>query len=53
LKDEINKILATHTNQPLDKIIKDSDRDFFMSAQEAKDYGLVDGVIAHFGEAIK
>ena len=52
-KDELNKILATHTKQPLEKIIKDTDRDFFMSAQESKDYGLVDGVIAHFGEAIK
>jgi ATP-dependent Clp protease protease subunit len=53
MKDEINKILAKHTGQPLEKIVKDTDRDFFMSAQEAKDYGLVDGVIAHFGEAIK
>ena len=53
MKDELNKILAHHTNQPLEKIVKDTDRDFFMSAQESKDYGLVDGVIAHFGEAIK
>ncbi len=53
MKDELNKILANHTSQPLEKIVKDTDRDFFMSAQESKDYGLVDGVIAHFGEAIK
>ncbi len=53
LKDEINKILAKHTNQSLEKIVKDTDRDFFMSAQDSKDYGLVDGVIAHFGEIIK
>ena len=53
MKDELNKILANHTHQPLGKIVKDTDRDFFMSAQESKDYGLVDGVIAHFGEAIK
>ena len=53
MKHAINKILVNHTNQPLEKIVKDTDRDFFMSAQEAKDYGLVDGVIAHFGETIK
>ncbi len=50
MKDELNKILAKHTNQPIEKITKDTDRDFFMSAQESKDYGLVDGVITHFGE---
>lgn len=53
MKAAINKILVSHTNQPLEKIVKDTDRDFFMSAQEAKDYGLVDGVISHFGETIK
>ncbi len=45
MKDELNKILAFHTGQPLEKVQKDTDRDFFMSAQESKDYGLVDGVI--------
>lgn len=45
LKDRLNEILAKHTNQSLDRIIKDSDRDFFMSAKESKDYGLVDEVI--------
>ena len=45
LKEKINEILVKHTNQPLEKIVRDSDRDFFMSAQEAKDYGLVDEVI--------
>ena len=45
IKDELNKILSKHTGQPLDKIVFDSDRDFFMSANEAKDYGLVDEVI--------
>jgi len=53
MRDELNKILARHTGQPLEKIQKDTDRDFFMSAQESKDYGLVDGVIAHFGEPDK
>lgn len=45
LRDRINEILAHHTGQPLDKIQKDTDRDYFMSAQEAKDYGLIDEVI--------
>ena len=45
MKEEINNILSKHTGQPLDRIAKDSDRDFFMSAQEAKDYGLVDEVL--------
>ena len=45
LRDRINEILAQHTGQSLDKIQKDTDRDYFMSAQESKDYGLVDEVI--------
>ena len=45
LRDEINQILATHTGQSLERIQKDTDRDYFMSAQEAKAYGLVDEVI--------
>jgi len=45
LRDRLNEILADHTGQSLDKIQKDTDRDYFMSAQEAKDYGLVDEVI--------
>jgi len=45
LRDEINQILANHTGQPLERIQKDTDRDYFMSAQEAKAYGLVDEVI--------
>ena len=45
MKEEINNILSKHTGQPLDRIAKDSDRDFFMSAQEAKEYGLVDEVL--------
>jgi ATP-dependent Clp protease protease subunit len=43
-KKQLNNILAKHTGQPYDKIVKDSDRDFFMSAEEAKTYGLVDEV---------
>jgi len=45
LKDDLNKILVKHTGQPLDRIEKDTDRDFFMSAEEAKNYGIVDLVI--------
>jgi len=45
VKDTLNKIIAAHTNQSLDKIRTDTDRDFFMSGQEAKEYGLVDQVI--------
>jgi ATP-dependent Clp protease protease subunit len=45
MKENISKIIAKHSKQPLDKILKDSDRDFFMSAEEAKAYGLVDEVI--------
>ena len=45
LKEKIEKILADHTSQSLDKIRKDSDRDFFMSADEAKKYGIVDKVV--------
>ena len=45
MKDTLNKILAKHSGQPLEKIQVDTERDFFMSAQEAKEYGLVDEVI--------
>ncbi len=47
MKEELNKILAKHTHQPIERIQTDSDRDFFMSAYEAKDYGLVDEVLAN------
>ncbi len=45
LKKKLNKILAERTGQPLDKIERDTDRDFFMSAEEAKAYGIIDDVI--------
>lgn len=44
-KDKLNKILSELTGQPLEKIERDTDRDFFMSAEEAKAYGIVDEVI--------
>lgn len=45
MKDYLNRILAKHSNQDVKQIEKDSDRDYFMSANEAKDYGLVDEVL--------
>lgn len=48
MKETLIKILADHTGQPLDRIQRDSDRDFYMSAEEAKEYGLVDEVITSF-----
>ena len=45
LKERMNKILAVHTGQPYSKIEKDTDRDFFMSAEEAKEYGIIDKII--------
>jgi ATP-dependent Clp protease protease subunit len=45
LKNKINEILAKHTGQDIKKIEKDTDRDFYLSAQEAKDYGVIDQII--------
>lgn len=45
IKEKLNRILAKHTGQPLEKIEKDTDRDFYLSAPEAKEYGLIDEVI--------
>ncbi len=45
LKERLNKILAIHTGQSLARIEKDTDRDYFMSAEEAKEYGLIDKII--------
>lgn len=45
IKEKLNKILAKHTGQPLEKIEKDTDRDFYLSAEEAKVYGIIDEVI--------
>lgn len=44
-KKTLNKILADHTGQPFEKVEEDTDRDFFMSAEDAKEYGLVDNVV--------
>ena len=45
IRDRLNQILATHTGQPIEKIDHDTDRDHFMTAEEAKEYGLIDKII--------
>jgi ATP-dependent Clp protease, protease subunit len=45
LKDELNKILSDLTGQPLNKVVNDTDRDYFMTSQQAKEYGLIDEII--------
>ena len=45
IKQKLNQILAKHTGQPLKKVEKDTDRDFYLSAEEAKKYGIIDEVI--------
>jgi len=45
MKEKLNKIIASHTGQPFDKVVKDTDRDFYLTAEEAKKYGLIDEVI--------
>jgi ATP-dependent Clp protease protease subunit len=45
-REVLNQILANHTGQPLDRIAKDTDRDFFMGAEDAKKYGVVDDILA-------
>ena len=53
LREKLEEILAKHTKQPLDKIKKDTDRDYFMSAAESKEYGIVDEVIVNIGKKTK
>ena len=50
IKERLNQILIKHTGHPLEKIEQDTDRDRFMSAEEALDYGLIDHVIEHVGQ---
>ncbi len=51
LKDELNKILADLTGQPLAKIMNDTERDYFMTSQQAKEYGLIDEIIVRKPDA--
>jgi ATP-dependent Clp protease protease subunit len=47
LREHINSIIAERTGQPLEKVARDTDRDYFMSAEEAKEYGIIDEIIYH------
>ncbi|MBM3206256.1 MAG: ATP-dependent Clp protease proteolytic subunit [Candidatus Staskawiczbacteria bacterium] len=51
IKAKMNQILAGHTGQPIDRVEKDTDRDFYMTAEEAKNYGLIDEVIGSMKES--
>ncbi len=53
VRDRLNAILASHTGQPLDRIEKDTDRDFFMSGKDAAEYGLIDHVLEKRGQLPK
>ncbi len=50
LRARINELYARETGQPLDKVVEDTDRDYWLSAQEAVEYGLISKVVAHFDE---
>jgi ATP-dependent Clp protease, protease subunit len=50
LRTQMNKLMAKHTGQPVERIERDTDRDRFMSAEEAKEYGMIDNVISYRGE---
>jgi ATP-dependent Clp protease, protease subunit len=52
LRSKLNELMAKHTSQPIDRIEKDTDRDRFMSADEAKDYGIIDTVISSQNEIV-
>mgnify|MGYP001378390962 FL=1 len=45
LREHVNQIISERTGQPLDKVAKDTDRDYYMSAEEAKEYGIIDEII--------
>lgn len=51
IREDINKILAKHTGQPLERIAKDTERDFFLTAKDALEYGVVDAIITQREEA--
>ena len=53
VREEINRILSKHTGQPLERISKDTERDFFLTAKDALEYGIVDAIIAKREEAAK
>jgi ATP-dependent Clp protease protease subunit len=46
-KERLNEVISQHTGQPIKRVAKDTDRDYFMSAEEAKEYGVIDQIFAH------
>jgi ATP-dependent Clp protease protease subunit len=53
LRTKMNEIMARHTGKAVEQIERDFDRDRYMSAEEAKEYGIIDDVISHRGEIIE
>ena len=53
IRERLNQILAEHTGQPVAKVAEDVDRDYFMSPQEAEEYGVIDRVLSHRDEVEK
>jgi ATP-dependent Clp protease protease subunit len=49
-KDKLNQVISEHTGQSIKKVAKDTDRDYFMSAEESKEYGVIDKIFAHRSE---
>ena len=49
LREKLNKLMSEHTGQPLDKVERDVERDYFMNAEQAKDYGLIDQILSQRG----
>jgi len=47
LKRRLEEIIAHHTNQPIEKVSKDMERDYYLNSDEAREYGIVDNVVAH------
>jgi ATP-dependent Clp protease protease subunit len=50
LRTTVNRLMARHTGRPVEQIERDFDRDFYMSAEQAKAYGIIDHVVAHRGD---
>jgi ATP-dependent Clp protease protease subunit len=53
VREELNRILAKHTGQPIDRIARDTERDFFLNAKDASEYGIVDAIITRREETVK
>ena len=53
LRSKLNELMSKHTGRPVEQIERDTDRDRFMSAEEAKAYGLIDNIITHRGEIVE